>query len=284
MQPQIRRLKSAGPVPGDFGLHGRSDGLPTRTTSRSARDFSADVSQDAVILSVQDLAAAQEAVRLDRQDREDERRAAAAGLAGLAGTGSPGPGIPGQSEPPAAPPPACPQPGRPPAVRPDPSAPGPRDHTPVGPGGGGPPRASSSPPSWGTVLLTTVRLWVQRHWPARARWRVLTVLVLAAVLFGAGAITIALTRSPAGSGPSRGAQAGKSGTQAGPRRDAHPSGHPGRRGGPGGGGGLDRRPGIGATRSCRVTRRCARYWRPTGSRRRGCFRSAAAIPTRWAAT
>ena len=41
------------------------------------------------------------------------------------------------------------------------------------------------------------------------------MLVLAAVLFGAGAITIALTRSPAGSGPSRGAQAGKSGTQAG---------------------------------------------------------------------
>jgi hypothetical protein len=64
-------------------------------------------------------------------------------------------------------------------------------------------------------LVTTVRLWAQRHWPARARWRVLTVLVLAAVLFGAGAITIALTRSPAASGPSRGAQAGKSRTQAG---------------------------------------------------------------------
>jgi len=39
------------------------------------------------------------------------------------------------------------------------------------------------------------------------------VLVLAAVLFGAGAITIALTHSPAGT--SRGAQAGKVGTQAG---------------------------------------------------------------------
>lgn len=65
------------------------------------------------------------------------------------------------------------------------------------------------------MLLTTVRLWVQRHRPTRARWRVLTVLVLAAVLFGAGAITIALTRSPAVSGPSRGAQAGKSGTGAG---------------------------------------------------------------------
>jgi hypothetical protein len=60
-----------------------------------------------------------------------------------------------------------------------------------------------------------VRLWLQRHWPARARWRVLTVLVLAAVLFGAGAITIALTHSPAGSGQPRTTQAGKSGTQAG---------------------------------------------------------------------
>jgi hypothetical protein len=41
------------------------------------------------------------------------------------------------------------------------------------------------------------------------------VLVLAAVLFGAGAITIALTRGPAASGPSRGAHAGQSGAQAG---------------------------------------------------------------------
>jgi hypothetical protein len=62
-------------------------------------------------------------------------------------------------------------------------------------------------------LLTTVRLWVQRHWPARARWRVLTVLVLAAALFGAGAITIALTSSPARSGPARGGtRAGSGGT------------------------------------------------------------------------
>jgi hypothetical protein len=51
------------------------DGLPSRTSSRPARDFSADAAQDAVILSVQDLAAAQEAVTLARQDQEDERRA-----------------------------------------------------------------------------------------------------------------------------------------------------------------------------------------------------------------
>ena len=41
------------------------------------------------------------------------------------------------------------------------------------------------------------------------------MLVLAAVLFGAGAITIALTRSPAGSGPGRGVEAGNSGAKAG---------------------------------------------------------------------
>ena len=58
------------------------------------------------------------------------------------------------------------------------------------------------PPPWGTVLVTTVRLWGRRRawlWPGRARWRVLVVLVAAAVLFGAGAITIGLARSsPAG--------------------------------------------------------------------------------------
>jgi hypothetical protein len=63
------------------------------------------------------------------------------------------------------------------------------------------------------VLLTTVRLWAQRRlhlrWPAQARWRVLTVLVVAAVLFAAGAISIALTSSPA---PARHARGG--GTQA----------------------------------------------------------------------
>ncbi len=199
-----------------------------RTTSRPARDFSADAAQDAVILSVQDLAAAQEAVRLERQDREDERRTGRAADAGdgpagtgSAGRGTPGPGAPPAVPPPAAPPPAAPPGGSPQAAHPDPSAPAPGDHPPAGAvqgsaGPAGPPRAASPPPSWGTVLLTTVRLWVQRHWPARARWRVLTVLVLAAVLFGAGAITIALTHGPAASGHPHGeTQAGQSGTQTG---------------------------------------------------------------------
>jgi hypothetical protein len=52
------------------------------------------------------------------------------------------------------------------------------------------------------MLLTAVPLWAQRRlhlrWPAQLRWRVLTTVVVAAVLLGAGAITIALTRrSPA---------------------------------------------------------------------------------------
>ena len=255
MQPQIRRLKSPGPVPGDFGLRGQPDGLPSRTTSRPARDFSADAPQDAVILSVQDLAAAQEAVRLDRQDREDERRAGAAGD-GPAGTGSRRAGDT-RSRRTACCSAACAAAARRRSRRPGPR---PRARTPVPParprpttdrsgagsGGGpaGPARAASSPPSWGTVLLTTVRLWVQRHWPARARWRVLTVLVLAAVLFGAGAITIALTRSPAGPGPVAGPRPGRAEPRLAARRDAHPGGHPGGRRGPGGGGGLDRRPGI----------------------------------------
>jgi hypothetical protein len=80
---------------------------------------------------------------------------------------------------------------------------------------------SFHPPSWGKVLLTTVQLWTQRRlhlrWPSQARWRVLTVLIVAAVLFGAGAISIALTRSPAPAGHARG------GTQAAAGRAPTPA-------------------------------------------------------------
>ena len=67
---------------------------------------------------------------------------------------------------------------------------------------------SFHPPSRGQALLATVQLWVRRRlhlrWPAQARWRVLTLAAVAAVLFGAGAISIALIRSspaPAPAGP-----------------------------------------------------------------------------------
>ena len=219
MQPQIRRLKPPGPVPGDPAAGIQPDGLPSRTSRRAARDFSADAAHDAVILSVRDLAAAQEAVALARQDQEEEeeRRGEGAGARDSpeAGSGHTGPGT--GTPPPA--PPSSPPAGRPaadlpPADPPQAQRPAPAYPVTSGPGRGSgaapaPPRRSASrPPSWGKVLVTTVRLWAQRRmhlrWPAQARWRVLTVLVLGVVLFGAGAISIALTGAPAPAAHSRG--------------------------------------------------------------------------------
>jgi hypothetical protein len=61
------------------------------------------------------------------------------------------------------------------------------------------------PPSWPSVLATTVRLWAGRRL-GRTRWRVAAACVLAVMLFAAGAITIGLTRgTPRGlSGQSEG--------------------------------------------------------------------------------
>ena len=60
---------------------------------------------------------------------------------------------------------------------------------------------SFHPPSPGKVLPTAEPLVARRRlhlrWPAQARWRVLTLAVVAAVLLGAGAISIALIRSNA---------------------------------------------------------------------------------------
>ncbi len=199
-----------------------SENLPSRTSGRSTRDFSADAAEDTVILSVGDLAAAQEAVRLARQEQEEERRAGAAAGARDSpepGSGSAGPGTHRAGSPHPAPPPGPPDgpvpAPRPPAVSP---AGGPaQGATPAGPSR----RPPAPPPPWGKVLLTTVQLWAQRrlhlHWPAQARWRLLTLLILAVVLFGAGAISIALTRSPPPARPTRG------GTQAGTGRAPTPA-------------------------------------------------------------
>jgi hypothetical protein len=184
-----------------------------------------------VILSVRDLAAAQEAVALARQDQDEERRGGGAGArdspeAGTGpGTGTPPPPPPAPaSSPPAAPPAAdLPPADHPPAQRPAPAPP-----VASGPGRGSgaaapapPTPPASRPPSWGKVLVTTVRLWAQRrahlHWPAQTRWRVLTVLALAVVLFGAGAISIALAGAPAPAAHSRG------GTPAGTGRAPTPA-------------------------------------------------------------
>ena len=130
---------------------------------------------------------------------------------------------------------------------------------------------SFHPPSRGKALLSTVQLWAERRlhlrWPAQARWRVLTLAVVAAILLGAGAIGIALTRSrpaPAGAVPAPLRPA--SGQSRRPTRP-RPAGSTRRR--------LQ-------TRSCPATRRCARCCRPTGSRRAACSRWAGATLPRWA--
>jgi hypothetical protein len=71
-----------------------------------------------------------------------------------------------------------------------------------------PPTGTSSPPSWGTVLATTIRLWWQRHRPGAAspRWRVVAVLVLAAVVLAGAALGVALSR---GNGHSTASSAGQ---------------------------------------------------------------------------
>jgi hypothetical protein len=71
---------------------------------------------------------------------------------------------------------------------------------------------ATSPPPWSTVLANTIRLWAarRRFWPATMRWRVTSALILAAVLFCGGAVTVALARGTmagtgaAGSGQSSG--------------------------------------------------------------------------------
>jgi len=81
-----------------------------------------------------------------------------------------------------------PGPGQPAAKEPGPARPEPPAPPP-------PARADDDVPSWGTVLATTIRLWWQRRFRgAGPRWRVLTVLVLAAVLLAAAALGVTLSR------------------------------------------------------------------------------------------
>jgi hypothetical protein len=66
--------------------------------------------------------------------------------------------------------------------------------------------AATPPPAWGTVLANTIRLWAARRlWPATTRGRVTSALVVAAVLFCGGAVTVALARGTiAGKGAANG--------------------------------------------------------------------------------
>jgi hypothetical protein len=84
----------------------------------------------------------------------------------------------------------------------------------------GPARRPGAPePSWGSVLVTTVRLWAQRRlgrwWPRQARWRVVVVAVLVAVIFVAGAATAVLSGAagPGGRGAGRPALAAAAGAR-----------------------------------------------------------------------
>jgi hypothetical protein len=135
-----------------------------------------------VILSDHDLAVIAKAVARARQDGKDDRQGAAAGQPG---PGS-GPGPPAEAPRCSALPPAMTQ------ARP----------------------AATPAPPWSTVLANTIRLWAarRRFWPATMRWRVTSALILAAVLFCGGAVTVALARGTiAGKGAAGSAQSAGTG-------------------------------------------------------------------------
>ncbi len=187
-----RPPRQPGPRPGGPGLRAGAAEPAHRAVPGG---YGCDPGQDAVILSVHDIQVAQEAIRLARAedepggpapDRTPDRTPDAEAPPGSAGRDS-GPG-------------ADPQPG---TGRPGGGAPG-------QPGGG-------PPPSWGTVLATTVRLWWQRRVRSRAagpRWRVISVLLLAAVLLAAAALAVTLTWGRGGTSASGPGQPGSRGPAA----------------------------------------------------------------------
>jgi len=102
-----------------------------------------------------------------------------------------------------------------PAGGPKPAEPSSPPGPPPGQPGPPPDRPGAPEPSWGTVLATTVRLsaqrrlgWVRRLWPARARWRVVAVATLVAVVFVAGAATVRLSGAGGPGGRPAGQQPG----------------------------------------------------------------------------
>ena len=151
-------------------LESGADRLPFRVRPPRRPESSDVTAHNRVVLSDHDLAAIAKAVARTRDDGKN----AAGGQPG------PGPGRPAEEPRGSAPPPATTQ-----AL---------------------PPATSASP--WGTVLANTIRLWAARRlWPATMRGRVTSVLILAAVLFCGGAVTVALTHgTTAGKGAANGGQ------------------------------------------------------------------------------
>jgi hypothetical protein len=147
-----------------------------------------------VALSGHDLAVIGKAIALARQNGEDNRQDAAAGQPGR----GPGPGPPAEKPRETWSPEArC-------AALPTAIA---RTL----------PAANPTPP-WGTVLANTLHLWARRRlWPVTTRWRVISALILAAVLFCGGAVTVALTRGTTAGKSAAGGQSagtGPTGTRA----------------------------------------------------------------------
>jgi hypothetical protein len=145
-----------------------TDGLPFRVRPTRRPGASDVAGRDRVILSDDDLAVIAKAVARARQGGKN-----AAG-------GQPGPGWLAEGPRGSAAPPAMTQ------VLP----------------------AAAPPPAWGRVLANTIGLWAARRlWPATMRGRVTSALVVAAVLFCGGAVTVALARGTiAGKGAANGGQ------------------------------------------------------------------------------
>jgi hypothetical protein len=203
-------VEQSGPVPGKPGLRAEDGrgapggpGTPDSTGARSSQtgaaglprrlprrpESSGTAAHDGVILSDHDLAVIRKAVALARQDEKDDRQDAAASQPGT----GPGPDLPAED---------------------------PRETRPPEPQGSAPPPAitralpaANPPPRWGTVLGNTIRMSArQGFWPATTRWRVISALILAAVLFCGGAVTVALTRgTTAGKGTAGGAKSAGTG-------------------------------------------------------------------------
>jgi hypothetical protein len=61
--------------------------------------------------------------------------------------------------------------------------------------------AAQVTPSWGNVIGTTARLWVQRR---RTAWRVVAAIVVAVIVFAGGGLTVALIRGSGSASTARG--------------------------------------------------------------------------------
>ena len=184
------RARPGRGAPGGAGTPGSADASSPETGAdrlpfrvRPPRPGSSGIAApDRVILSDHDLTVLAKAVARARQDGKDDRQGAAAGQPG---SGS-GPGPPAEAPRYSAPPPAMTQ-----AL----------------------PAANPTPP-WSAVLANTIRLWAarRRFWSATMRWRVTSALILAAVLFCGGAVTVALARGTiAGKGTAGSAQSAGTG-------------------------------------------------------------------------